>query len=84
MKDGDAKFNPDRESELLANVLNTDNGKRGQILLHPLVQIFLHEKWKKMRCLVFLSMFYHVSSSKLQIQELQTTTRYILISIYLA
>ncbi|ODM93045.1 Transient receptor potential channel pyrexia [Orchesella cincta] len=48
------------ETKLLAYCLQQSEQKRAAILLHPVVQTFLHFKWKKIRYLLWLSILYHV------------------------
>ncbi|CAL8141798.1 unnamed protein product [Orchesella dallaii] len=50
----------DLETKLLSYCLQQSEQKRTAILLHPVVQTFLHLKWKKIRYLLWLSIFYHV------------------------
>lgn len=48
------------ETKLLAYSLQQSEQKRAAILLHPIVQVFLHLKWKKIRILFWISILYHV------------------------
>lgn len=56
----DAKF--EMETKLLSYSLQQSEKKRTAILLHPIVQVFLHLKWKKIRILLWISILYHVNA----------------------
>lgn len=49
-----------KETELLSYILQANESKCKQVITHPLVQVFLHFKWKKMHLLYWISVLFHV------------------------
>ncbi|CAL8132940.1 unnamed protein product [Orchesella dallaii] len=56
--DSPLKFHP--ETKWLYDCLGLSLKKQQVILMHPVVQLFLHLKWKKIRILLWLSILYHI------------------------
>lgn len=50
-----------KETKLLYFSLPQTEQKRATVILHPIVQVFLFLKWKKIRPLIWLSILFHVS-----------------------
>jgi hypothetical protein len=48
------------EPEILKFALRSSPSKYKELLVHPLVQLFLHYKWEKIRVLFWGSILFHV------------------------
>ncbi|CAL8128944.1 unnamed protein product [Orchesella dallaii] len=48
------------ETNMLSNVFRLDKETRVEILLNPIVQLFIDLKWSKMKKLIYISMAFHI------------------------